>query len=776
MPNFDQLPAASALTGTETLAVNQAGATKKVTAQDIADLGSSTGGVTEAGVRATPLTGINLTPPTTEPTPPLTATNTILQWFSFLWSWVQWLFMLLGWMPKVYNVVRFGAKGDGVTDDTAAIQAATNACFAAGGGTVWFPMPSGFWKVAGPLLTNLSAFQGSNPNCQIYIPISESGDEMISIEYKGEGFLQWASEVIVSAQQSERNTKINKIKSTIIGTGSRPCVFGSPWIATQYGEFNYTYVAFERLMIEVRTKDDDGDEIPSTMLGINGDHLVALTGYEMGVQSESIPANLLTPSGTYGIIMPRINNKAVVALRRCKVEGFEIGVQHNEHFVGEDLIVNGCVWGIELTAGNHPWYHSNVKLEGNRFNFRVNGNTVGTIGLLGTEHLPAGEFYSWEKDFDYNTGLSDITVVKCAAIKASIGYAREFSADFDINLKVLSGSGQNVFYDVPDSSIYKFYDSFNRPANNTSVGKMIAPNTATYNPFSGDWGIDSMGRLKCSSEGSTGSVVAQRLLVDCGESDYYRSVDVILNTRAGAGIIYRAVDGNNLWYLEVDGSNMNLYKMVSGSFGSPVASHSDAIGNIGNNTVSVNVDGDVHTIYKNGTQVISITDSTYSSATQIGYAVVSGTNFGGGVRFDNERGLDAIAPAGAVIFDKRWDSLTGWTASSDGGATIEIANIAGEDQLRMIKGGAFNNISRSFAFTPGDQLQYEVTDLVYGSGANIRLTLSNGSPIFNLDLPGGNPSGIIDTTGFPPNTTMFYLDNTSGTATMYAIKFTNLSI
>ena len=51
---------------------------------------------------------------------------------------------------EVFNVLDFGAKGDGVTDDAAAIQAAIDACEAAGGGTVW--CPAGTYLITATLL------------------------------------------------------------------------------------------------------------------------------------------------------------------------------------------------------------------------------------------------------------------------------------------------------------------------------------------------------------------------------------------------------------------------------------------------------------------------------------------------------------------------------------------------------------------------------------------------------------------------------------------------
>ena len=65
------------------------------------------------------------------------------------------------------NVMDFGAKGDGVTDDTAAIQAAINHAAQRGGGRILFPYTRGGYRLASP---GIEEYHGRPVRAQLVIP------------------------------------------------------------------------------------------------------------------------------------------------------------------------------------------------------------------------------------------------------------------------------------------------------------------------------------------------------------------------------------------------------------------------------------------------------------------------------------------------------------------------------------------------------------------------------------------------------------------------------
>ena len=92
---------------------------------------------------------------------------------------------------NVYNIMDFGAKGDGTTDDSPALQAAIDACSEAGGGTVL--VPAGHTFLCSPFRLASYVDLHLEPNsCLLANPDESVYTESAFGENRGEGMM-WIS-------------------------------------------------------------------------------------------------------------------------------------------------------------------------------------------------------------------------------------------------------------------------------------------------------------------------------------------------------------------------------------------------------------------------------------------------------------------------------------------------------------------------------------------------------------------------------------------------------
>ena len=123
-----------------------------------------------------------------------------------------------------FNVEDYGAVHDGVTDDTAAIQAAINAAHDAGGGTVW--LPGGVYIIGGALQNGITCTVAGvdydvDFNSQLYIKPDPRQYGRRKIVIEGEHDIPCIMKT--SALPYSRTV----LKSTIAGTGEFPSVIGT---------------------------------------------------------------------------------------------------------------------------------------------------------------------------------------------------------------------------------------------------------------------------------------------------------------------------------------------------------------------------------------------------------------------------------------------------------------------------------------------------------------------------------------------------------------------
>lgn len=239
----------------------------------------------------------------------------------------------LGW----FYVTDYGATGNGVTDDTAAIQATIDAAEAAGGGVVYFPR--GVYIVGGALQ------DGARSNAQILLPILDTAtDAQVTIHLLGESPPPPTASLLGTVVTPAGGSVI---KGTL-NAGAGGALIGAWGPVGSYQDFSMVHVKVENLTIRMPANPvlsalNFGKVVTTEICDV----IVDTSSYDI----DDIPEP--TTNTSYGIVTPKNNNGAWTVLRNVTMIGFYYGIEINEHADADGLQFFACKYAGRFLQGNH---------------------------------------------------------------------------------------------------------------------------------------------------------------------------------------------------------------------------------------------------------------------------------------------------------------------------------------------------------------------------------------------------------------------------------------
>lgn len=283
----------------------------------------------------------------------------------------------------LFNVMAYGATGNGSTDDTTAVQAAIDAAATAGGGVVYFPR--GVYVIGGALQDT------SRSNAQLLFPRLDYVDtEQVTIELRGEFAPPPIMSVVGSAPIPDGHSIIKGTLNTASGTA--PSLIGAWGPSGTIDSFSNVHVVLRNLTFRMPGNPQLTACNLQNVASVDVDRVVVDCGgyYVQGLTEP-------TTAASYGMRLPANHNGANTRIGTVDVIGFYNGYLFGEHTLGEHVKAWGCKVAFVFVAADHASYFSRMMAVHCEKVLTATGEHYVDIGQLNIEHATTGW---WITDYD----------------------------------------------------------------------------------------------------------------------------------------------------------------------------------------------------------------------------------------------------------------------------------------------------------------------------------------------------------------------------------------